>query len=78
MNADFVWDYGLQMGSLDSLVEHQTRDRIRCPFHRRVIAVAHKRPRSFCQKFRWKVTPKHAYALDPTKSEWADFAAVKV
>ena len=24
-----------------------------------------------------KVTPKHAYTLDPTKSEWADNAAVR-
>ena len=27
--------------------------------------------------FRWQVTPKHAYTLDPTKSEWADYAAVQ-
>ena len=51
---------------------------IRCPFHPpRVTAVARKRPRSFCQKCRWQVTPKHAYALDPSKSEWADFAVVQ-
>ena len=25
----------------------------------------------------WQVTPKHAYTLDPTKSEWADYAASK-
>ena len=49
----------------------------RCPFHPRVTAVARKRPRSFCQKCRWQVTPKHAYNLDPTKSEWADYAAVE-
>ena len=24
-----------------------------------------------------QVTPKHAYTLDPTKSEWADYAAVQ-
>ena len=30
-------------------------------FHPRVTAVAHKRPRSFCQKRRWQVTAKHAY-----------------
>ena len=47
---------------------------IRCPFHLRVTAVAHKRPRSFCQKCKWQATPKHAYTLDPTKSEWADYA----
>ena len=28
-----------------------------------VTAVEHKRPRSFCQKCRWQVTPKHAYTL---------------
>ena len=42
-----------------------------------VTAVARKRPRSFCQKCKWQVTPKHAYTLDPTKSEWADYAAVQ-
>ena len=50
---------------------------IRCPFHPRVTAVARKRPWSFCQKCRWQVTPKHAYTLDPSKSEWADYAAVQ-
>ena len=30
---------------------------IRCPFHPRVIAVARKRPRSFCQKCRYTRTP---------------------
>ena len=46
-------------------------------FHPLVTAVARKRPRSFCQKCRWQVTCKHAYTLDPTKSEWADYAAVQ-
>ena len=50
---------------------------ILCPFQPRVTAVARKRPRSLCQKHRWQVTPKHAYTLDPTKSEWADYAAVQ-
>ena len=50
---------------------------IRCPFHPRVIAVARKRSRSFCQKCRWQVTPKHAHTFDPTESEWADYAAVQ-
>ena len=50
---------------------------IRCTFHPRVTAVAHERPRSFCQKCRWQVTPKHAYTLDPAKSEWAEYAAVQ-
>ena len=40
-------------------------------------AVAHKRPRSFCQKCRWQVTSKHAYTFDPMKSEWADDADVQ-
>ena len=43
----------------------------------RVTAVARKRPRSFCQKCSRQVTPKHAYTLDPPKSEWADYAAVQ-
>ena len=30
------------------------------------------RSRSFRQKYRWQVTPKHAYTLDPTKSVRAD------
>ena len=45
---------------------------IRCPFHPCVTAVARKRPRSFCQKYRWQVTAKHEYILDRTKSEWDD------
>ena len=43
----------------------------------RATAGARKRPQSFFQKCRWKVTPKHAYTLDPTKSGWADYAAVQ-
>ena len=43
----------------------------------RVTAVAGKKTRSFCQKCRWQVTPKHAYTLDPSKLEWADYAAVQ-
>ena len=31
---------------------------IRCLFHPRITAVARKRLRSFCQKWRWQVTPK--------------------
>ena len=49
----------------------------RCPFHLRVNAVARKRPRPFYQKCRWQVSLKHAYTLDPTKSEWTDYAAVQ-
>ena len=48
-----------------------------CPFHPRVTAVECKIPRSFCQKCRWQVKPKHAYTLDTSKSEWADYAAVQ-
>ena len=43
----------------------------------RVTAVARERPRSFCQKCMWQVTPKHAYTLDPAKSDRADYAAVQ-
>ena len=46
-------------------------------FHPRVTAVARKRRRSFYEKCRWQVTPKYAYSFDPTKSEWADYAAVQ-
>ena len=47
-----------------------------CLFQPYVTAVAHTRPRSFCQKCKWQVTPKHANTLDPMKSELADYAAV--
>ena len=51
---------------------------IRCPFHPHVTAVARKRPRSFCQKCRWQVTPKEeACNFEPTKSKWANCAAVQ-
>ena len=43
----------------------------------RVTAVARKRPRSFCQKCGWRVILKHTYTLDPSKSEWADYAVVQ-
>ena len=36
-----------------------------------------KRPWSFSLKCRWQVTPEHAYTLDQTKSEWADYATVQ-
>ena len=49
---------------------------IRCPFHPHDTTVACKRPRSLCKKCRWQVTPKHAYTLDPSQLEWADYAAV--
>ena len=50
---------------------------IRCPFHPRGTAVACKRPRSFCQKYRWQVTPKHAYTLDTSKLDGNDYTAVQ-
>ena len=50
---------------------------IRCLFHPCVTAVACKRPQSLCQKCRWQVTSIHTDTLDPTKSEWADYAAVQ-
>ena len=62
---------------LGDVYKRQVLNLIRGPFHPRVTAVPRKRPRSFCQKCRWKVSPKHAYTLDPTKSEWADHAAVQ-
>ena len=52
-------------------------DLIRCPFHPRVTAVACKRPRSFCKKCRWQATPKDAYTIDQTKSEWAVYSVVQ-
>ena len=48
-----------------------------CPFLPHVTTVANKRPRSFCLKWGWHITPKHTYTLYPTKSEWADYAAVQ-
>ena len=50
---------------------------IRCLVHPCVTTLACKRPRSFCRKCRWQVTPKHAYTHDPSKSECADYAAVQ-
>ena len=41
-----------------------------------VTAVACIKPKSFCQKCSWHVTPKHAYTLDPTKLGWADYAII--
>ena len=56
------------------LSPHLTFYAVRCPFHPRVTAVARKRPRLFCKKCKWQVTPKHAYTFDSTKSERADYA----
>ena len=37
-------------------------------------SMSNERPRSFCQKCRWQVTPEHTYTLNQTKLEWADCA----
>ena len=50
---------------------------IRCLFQHRVTTVVRKTRWPFCQKCRWQVTPRHAYTFDPTKLEWADYAAVQ-
>ena len=47
---------------------------IRCPFHSRATAVARKRPRLFCQKYKWQDTRTHAHTLHLKKSEWTDYA----
>ena len=52
-------------------------DFMRCTFLPHITTVARKRPWSFCQKYRWQVTSKHAYTLDPMRSEWADPATVQ-
>ena len=81
VRAPDLWSKGCEFESRQERREHFLLQSelcvltlIRCPFQPRVTAVARKRPRSFCQKCRWQVTPKHAYVLDPTKSEWADYA----
>ena len=55
---------------------YQTDTR-RASAHKVNSAEARKRPRPFCPKCRWQVTCKHTYTLHPTKSEWADYAAVQ-
>ena len=42
-----------------------------------VTEMACQRLRSFCQKWRWQITPENAYTLDLLKPEWADYAAVQ-
>ena len=42
---------------------------IQCWFYPCVTAVAHKRPRSFCQQCRWQDKPGHAFFLYPWPSE---------
>ena len=65
------WENSLLQGQLCVLTLTQ------CLFHHRVTAVARKRHGSFCQKWRWQVTPKYAYTFDQTKLEWADYATVQ-
>ena len=36
-----------------------------------------KDPGHSAKMCRWQVTPKHTYTLDPTKSEWVDYATVQ-
>ena len=50
---------------------------IQCPFHPCVPAVARKRPGHSAKSAGGRFTPKHAYTLNPSKSEWADYAAVQ-
>ena len=85
VRAPDSWSKGCEFESLQERLENFLLQSqlcvltlIACPFHSLVYAVACKRARSFCQKCRWQVTPKHAYTLDPTKSEWADYAAVQL
>ena len=84
VRAPDSWSKGCEFGSRlerreNFLLQSQLCELtlIRCPSHSRVTAVARKRPRLFCQNCRWQVTSKHAYTLDPSKSEWADYAAVQ-
>ena len=39
-----------------------------------VLPQWHVRSSAFRQMCRWQVTPKHAYSLNPAKSEWVDYA----
>ena len=80
--SDFMksWELGPQQKQRENFLlqsELSVLILIWCPFHPCVTAVACKRTRSFCQMCRWQVTPEHAYTLDPSKSEWADYAAVQ-
>ena len=50
---------------------------IRCPFYPHVTAVARKISRSSAKSAGGRLHLKHAYTLDPTMSEWADYAAVQ-
>ena len=49
---------------------------IRCPFHP-VLQQWHVKDPGHSAKCRWQVIPEHAYSLDPSKSEWANYAAVQ-
>ena len=71
ISAHFVRAPDSRVGIPVGVAEEFYSPVIRCLFHPHVTAVACKRPWSFCQKCRWQVTPKQAYTLNPTKSEWA-------
>ena len=50
---------------------------IRFPFHPRVTAVAVKDPGHSVKSAGGRLHLNNAYTLDPTKSEWADYAVVQ-
>ena len=50
---------------------------IPCPFQPRITVVPPKSPRSFCQKYSWQITSKHAYTLFPPWWECAEYATVQ-
>ena len=50
---------------------------IQCPFYPRVTAVALKRPLRSAESADGRLHLNTHYTLDPTKSEWADYAAVQ-
>ena len=68
---DFWWSAGLVIAGLRVPIPAGSAREFSSP---ELMAVSCKRPRSFCQKCRWRVILKHAYTLDPTMSEWADYA----
>ena len=65
------------VGELSSPESTLCADSYSLSVHPHVTAVARKRLQPFCQKCRWQVTLKHAHTFNPTKSEWADYAAVQ-
>ena len=54
------------------------RTLICCLFHTPLLLQWHVKDSGLsAKKCRWQVTPKRAYTLDPTKSEWADYATIQ-